>query len=285
MIEPPSTSATAFLLDAPTGLVGTLGFELVTAAGVSVIAHTTAGITEPSTGDYAKTFTTPATEGDYLIVWDTAGSTISETLSVTWDAPTAPSFTPGAPYFTVAEFRDRYSDISEDKYTDSQIETARALAEEAFEHACQVAFVPRTATQNLAGNYTGSLILNWPHIRSITSLSQDGTAFTADQLALLDFTAGSVVRYGPRSSGYFLGAVEVVYEHGYDSPPLRVKQAVMILTREWLVQGPVSDRRTSLPTEAGGSITLAMPGVRGAVTGIPEVDATIQQYGEQSYVA
>jgi hypothetical protein len=172
--------------------------------------------------------------------------------------------------------------------TDQEIEDARALAEEAFEHACEVAFVPRTVTdEKVSGIGSGSLVLQWPRIRSVTAVSVDGTAFTSDQLALLQFGAGSVVSYGWRTPGWFcrgIGNVTVSYEHGYDSPPLRVKQAVMMLTREWLVQGPVSDRRTSLPTEAGGNIGLSLPGPD-APFGIPEVDEAYRQYNERTYVA
>lgn len=66
----PSTSFTAYLIDAPAGLVGSLGVVILNAAGTAVVAHTTAGITEIEPGIYSKTFTAPASQSRYLVVWD-----------------------------------------------------------------------------------------------------------------------------------------------------------------------------------------------------------------------
>jgi hypothetical protein len=51
----------------------------------------------------------------------------------------------------------------------------------------------------------------------------------------------------------------------------------MLLTKVWLIKGPLDDRLTSLSTD-DGTFTLLTPGVRGSVFGIPEVDATLAQY-------
>jgi hypothetical protein len=51
----------------------------------------------------------------------------------------------------------------------------------------------------------------------------------------------------------------------------------MILTRAWLVSGPVDDRATQIAGD-GITIPLSTPGFRGSTTGIPEVDAVIDQY-------
>jgi hypothetical protein len=73
--------------------------------------------------------------------------------------------------------------------------------------------------------------------------------------------------------------VVVGYEYGADEPPERVKRAVLLLAKNWLVNGPIDDRATAIPAgEAGGVITLATPGIRGANFGIPEVDAVVEQY-------
>jgi hypothetical protein len=289
----PGAQWTTELLGQPSGQAASWTVALLNADTDAVaIAATNTGVSETSapSGNYKKTFTLPTTAGVYKAQWVKGSLKLldQDEVEVTYSSVAA-SVVPGAPYFTVAEFRARYPDITSSVKTDQEIEDARALAEEAFEHACEVAFVPRTVTgEKVSGIGSGSLVLQWPRIRSVTAVSVDGTAFTSDQLALLQFGAGSVVSYGWRTPGWFcrgIGNVTVSYEHGYDSPPLRVKQAVMMLTREWLVQGPVSDRAIQeISPGDGGTINLLTPGLRGSVFGLPEVDVTVAQYSERTYV-
>jgi hypothetical protein len=63
--------------DAPTGLVGTLGVRVIdNATGATVIARTTAGITEPiaGTGLYIAHLTAPEEGGQYSIISDQGGA-------------------------------------------------------------------------------------------------------------------------------------------------------------------------------------------------------------------
>jgi hypothetical protein len=82
----PAGSVDLFLLEAPTGLVGTLTFRLENATtGTVEQANSTAGITEPQPGTYKRTITAPEDEGYYVDVW-TNGSTVvrgDELLKVT----------------------------------------------------------------------------------------------------------------------------------------------------------------------------------------------------------
>lgn len=78
----PSSTVDAFLTNAPTGLTGSLGFEVVDTSGAVIVAHTTAGIAEITTGNYHKSFTAPASNGKYLVVWDASGVSAGEELLV-----------------------------------------------------------------------------------------------------------------------------------------------------------------------------------------------------------
>jgi hypothetical protein len=78
----PGTTENAFLDGAPSGLVGTLTFKVITATGASSITETTSGITEIVPGVYRKQFTVPVS-GEYLIVWHDGTTAITEELVVT----------------------------------------------------------------------------------------------------------------------------------------------------------------------------------------------------------
>lgn len=86
--SPPGQSVTAFLTDDLTGLVGTLTFGVVDDEGTPAVAAGTAGILEISTGQYARSFTAPTQAGNYLIIWDNAGTTHTDVLVVTGSAIT-----------------------------------------------------------------------------------------------------------------------------------------------------------------------------------------------------
>lgn len=80
----------AFAEDAPPSLIGILGVTLVDAAGVTVVAHTTSGLTAVSTGatwDYEWAFTAPATVGFYRVVWDHGAVVFDELVDVAAAAP------------------------------------------------------------------------------------------------------------------------------------------------------------------------------------------------------
>lgn len=179
-------------------------------------------------------------------------------------------------YFTTAEFRTRYPDIDSTNYPDEMVDEYRQLAEEAFEDAAGRAFVPRTVTENsYRRTPTDGRHLLRPDVRRILSATGSST---------IDVD-GLTTSNGWVTGISDTGSVSVTYEYGLDSPPLRVKQAVMALTREWMLSGPVTDRQTSIPVEGGGTISLAVPGGRFGTFGIPEVDAAVEQYAWRVFVA
>jgi hypothetical protein len=193
---------------------------------------------------------------------------------------------PDTPYFTVSEFRTRYDDLATGpmiaKYPDAEIEQVRALAEATIEApypACDVACVPRTATETVDA-YGGYLLeLAHRHVREVTALSIAGTPVTEGLAVIVPAGPSSFYRAGGWGLGY--STVQITYSHGHDQPPLPIKEAALILTRVLLVEGPVTKRATQqINAETGGVVNLATPGMFGAITGIPAVDATIRQHRE-----
>lgn len=180
----------------------------------------------------------------------------------------------GDTYFTVAELRARFPEVTEAKYDDDTVTDAIVLAEEAFEDAADIAFITRTTTASVSTVYSNTVTLPRNRVTAITAVS-GSTSGTLDLDGLL-YPGGSIVE---NTAGWPTGELlTVTFEHGYTTPPERVKRAVMLLARTWLVRGPVDDRATQMSAPDGGVINLSTPGSFGAVFGIPEVDATLAEY-------
>jgi hypothetical protein len=179
-------------------------------------------------------------QGWYRFRWRD-GSAYS-TYSVPVYTPTGTS-----PYFTLEEFRARYTDLT--AKTDDQIINARTLAEQAYELAIGFSPTPRTTTRRVL-----SVDGRWARfpdrfIRSITSATdRDGATITLtspiiDGSDYVEHTAG----WG---NGYPL---TVTYQYGQDAPTAVDVNAVLILTRHFLVgsNSIVDDRATGIPNDIG----------------------------------
>ena len=101
----------ASVSNAPTGLVGTIGVQIVDLpAGTVVVPRTTAGIAEVPAGSgiYSTTLTAPSNGGTYTIIWDLGtvdpANTATDTLIVSPAGdPSAPS--DGVNLLTLAELK------------------------------------------------------------------------------------------------------------------------------------------------------------------------------------
>ena len=247
---------------------GTVTITIDRANGTNVVPATTP---TSGTGAAKRTFDLTA---DHTALLDT--------LKVTWSSTlkgTAVDYVEvaGRPYFTIAEARalEELADVNE--YPPEAIASHRTLAESAIEEECGRAFVPRYARERLSGRGSARLLLSGRHLRQIRDVTIGGTALTSPQVE--EVVADGRELYRPY--GWDVGTRNVVvgYEHGLDYPPPRLARAALILAKNWLVKGPIDDRAVSIPAgDAGGVISLATPGVRGAVFGIPEVDLVVQRY-------
>lgn len=66
----PSESFEATVDWGQTGLVGTLGVEILDNVGGTSVVRTTSGVIEIASGIYSASLTAPATAGQYSVVWD-----------------------------------------------------------------------------------------------------------------------------------------------------------------------------------------------------------------------
>lgn len=84
----PNTVFFGELVNAPIGLVGTLGVTLLKQSDASVILpRGTTGIVELKPKLYQVTRTAPATTGGYILLWDANGTNTADTLVVTNELP------------------------------------------------------------------------------------------------------------------------------------------------------------------------------------------------------
>lgn len=211
----------------------------------------------------------------WIISW--AGTIAGATLTVTRMAEVVGGFA-----FTVRECRGHDETLADEaKYPTPAIIEARTFAEQRFENAAEVAYVPRyarvTATRptitpagpSLPSLYWGPT--SWllvPDVEIRRLLTVDGAAPTDTQT--LDRTG--------RLSGVNPGQV-VEYEHGRDGYPAEVKRATLMLAADYLIKSALPSRATSVSTDEG-YLRISVAG-RDGLTGIPEVDAAIEQYGRR----
>jgi len=182
-------------------------------------------------------------------------------------------------YFTLAELRasdTAFSDAT--KYPDAKLSDARDCAEGTFEQdtACAKAFVPRTQTETLRGDGSAELRLHWPALRSVTSVSIDGTDLTETELAELVVWDRTVEREDHWPVG---SRIVIVYEHGDDVPLPHVKKAAIMLAHDFVADSVLRSRATVEQSDVG-FIRLSIP-APGGRTGIPYVDAVIADSGRK----
>lgn len=162
-------------------------------------------------------------------------------------------------------------------WSTAQMVAMRTTVETAIEQHYGTALVPRYRLETVnAGD--GTLQLKAP-IQAIRSITVDGTAYTAGQLAAVTFSPGNGFVY---LNGWYgctrwrPGNVTIGYEYGEPHPDPRVRQAAVRLARQWLVNGPIDDRALGAASPDGGfSFGLATPGRNGSVFGMPELDSIV----------
>lgn len=213
-----------------------------------------------------------------------------DTLTETWTATvggTAQTFTgiievAGDTLFTIAEFRALgigYADTT--NYPDVTITDMRTTVEQALEDACDVAFVPRYYEETFNGTGTTTAILRWPKIRTIRSASIDDVDVTPLS-SVIALREGIGYLSAGWTGGY--GNVTVAYEHGWDTPPARIKRAALLLAKRWITPSAVDDRAINMTNETG-TYAIMQAGVRGHLFDLPEVVAAVEQYSLRVGVA
>lgn len=269
---------------------GTLVDPGVTTVGITDVVGTiivAAGTATAGTGAAARTYAL-------------AAQMELDILTVTWTSATYGAFVQtvevvGALLFTVREARifDNSALSNTSTYTSAAIDEARARITDEFESICGVSFVPRYRRDVLSGDGGYELVLPVGRLRALRTAESRAsgtsiwTAYTASELAdVLVEPWGLITRDSLGSFTTGTRNLRVGYEHGYDTPPLEVKQAALLALRYYLTASNLSDRAMSISTEFG-TTNLWTPGVSGrgsAIHPLPEVDRVLRAHMEKRLV-
>lgn len=183
--------------------------------------------------------------------------------------------------FTIAEaraYRDKQLNDTV-AYPDSDIREARDRITDDFQVDCGVPFFPRYEREVLTVTSAGTLWLPWKRPLSLISITVDGVALTAGELAaVVPEPTGRLTRTGGWTS---TSPQSVVAEwvRGHRKVPTPIKRAALALAHYELIGSEITDRMVSFANELG-TVRLSTPG-RKTPTGIPIVDATLYNYDER----
>jgi hypothetical protein len=247
---------------------GTVTVTVTRSDGTAVVT----GAATAGTGAAARTYTL-------------AAQTRLDHLSAVWTGTGARKLTTrhevvGGFYATLPEIRALDALTNTTKYPTATLEAARAVAEDRFEEATGVAWVPRHEREVLSGVGTSRLLLTRYPPRSLIAVSVDGTA-VSDLTTFRFYPEGTLERKSaltfPREASGGGGNVIVEYTHGEDAPPWDLKQAFLVYVRYLILDttSRIPDRATGMTTEFG---TIQFASAQERPTLLPEVDAVLADY-------
>lgn len=207
----------------------------------------------------------------------------------------------GGHLFEIADLRaqDR-AFLDTAKYPTETLRQVRIWVEDVIEGpiAARLAFVPRGRRVVLDGNMPDlsrayspvlynndyrNLIAPDFAIRKVNSGSINGVALTQDEIDNINVQDNVLWRnsgqYWPAWS-FGVGNIKLHYEFGLDRAPGAITRAALILAREYLVKSDLPARATA--TSIGDQMFRVTIAGRDGITGIPDVDAAIAQFGRTS---
>jgi hypothetical protein len=242
----------------------------------------------------ASTAATEAGTGIVTYTLTPAQTALLDTLTVAWTATFGGQAQAqadvieiaGGVLFTIADARARapLADMTGSpaaySYSSATIVDARTWAEQEIEDACGAAFVPRYARETLVARGTRGIRLGHRRVRTIRTLSIDGTTVDAGYLAALYVDAGTLMSFSRYAYWPWGARLIIGYEHGYDTPPRAASVAALDLARDRLISDAGSatiDPRAERIITDDGTIALRPGSDR---FGLPSVDAAVASLRE-----
>jgi hypothetical protein len=243
--------------DIPVALPPDATVTITRSDGTVLVSAGIAGVIGDGSFSYQLTPTDTALLDNLTVEWTNSavGTTVSYVEIV------------GGFLFTVPEARKLPALGTQ--FSTADIIAMRNTVEDAIE-GYTGALVPRFATDTLSGDGTFTRPLLRPFVRSLRSVTLDGSAVSLTGLSV----AGGWLNGALWTAGY--NNLTVGYEHGRDRPPERLRRAALLLAKTWLVASPVDDRASTFSSAEGGTYSMVTAGVRGSLFGVPEVDAAVQ---------
>lgn len=243
-----------------------------------------AATTHPSTGIYRYVLL-PQTELDQLtLVWAVTIGGIAQTLTTYAEIV-------GDELFTIAQaraFKVAGTAVlaSTTTYPQDTILEVRDEVTDDFEQRAGVSFIPRYRRQTISGSGSDVLILDRPRIQRVISVTVDSVAYTATELADLDFDdAGILTR---KTLGWFSWGsrnVTVEYVHGYAQVLATIRRAGLLRTLMILNPAVAGSTVNTWTSPEGTTYSYDQAGQQISGTGyirhygVPAIDVALAQYG------
>lgn len=272
-------SRTFFLDEVGTPATGDVTVVVRRLDGAEVDAATAAG----PDGDAAYTYTFPGLDVLDELVVEWSATVGGDAIVLDQDRIEVV----GGFYFGLAEARSidpTFANAA--RYPASELIAKRRTAESECERLTGQAWVPRFCRETISGPPTGPLVLRWPFVRSIRSVTLNGAAWAPDAVAALKFTDQGLVRATAQgwgaADGYGARNVVIEYEHGHDRPDPGIRDAAKLHFKSLLLatRSPLPDRAERLvATTTDGTSTVYRAPEPGR-TGIPAVDAVYLAVGD-----
>lgn len=193
----------------------------------------------------------------------------------------------GGFYFTIAELKAFDPAIAKPgRFTDQELIDARTFVESEFEMFCDRAFVPRfhSETGIVADWDSGLLWTEKPELIRINSLTVDGV----DQIGWVNSNYLTRDKYSPRALIVQSGAATILYsnsinaeyEYGMTQVPHMIKRKALKRARMVLLgqASTIDERATTMTLPDIGTVNLATPGLRGSLTGVPDIDIVLNDF-------
>ena len=252
----------------PSGAGGPVTADVMDSAGQAVLSGQATTQTGGSTGPYGFDVT----------------PTILDVYTVTWNLPSGQSRTSeyevvGTHLFTIADLRAFDSQLANLEAATAR--EVREAVEERFERAAKVSFTLRGRRAYLDGRGTPELILPDFEVRKIVAIKVNGTALSASKLAEMKLDPCGYLVWGGGTFPEGFRNVEVLYEHGFETVPRPVHRAALRYAKHLLIATQIehNERATGVATDVG-FFRLTLAG-RDGPTGLPEVDAVLDQFGRR----
>lgn len=184
----------------------------------------------------------------------------------------------GSHYCTIGALREEPKLDDKNRFPDALIAEIRDEVESYVEEAAGCAFVPMFGTENHIGDAGNTLVLRHNAVRSLVSVTVDGSAKSLNDFELL---LGDQLH---AKSGFpFLNVKPVVVklEHGEDRPPVKLVREVKKAIRSELLSRGAQAPRDLLweQTADGNTVRYSTPDFNaGRFTGNLSLDAAINAY-------
>lgn len=233
--------------------------------------------------DHKLTAVVASSELEHLDVFTATWSALVNSVATQWVSDIE---LVGGYVFEIADLREQDRTFTVEKYPTETLREVRGWVEDVIEgpRAANVAFVPRSSRVTIDGTGRTSLVLPDLNVREVYAVSVDGVAWTDAQIAKLTVDDG-VLWLASGAPFYMWPAghrnITLHYSHGHDRAPGAITRAALMLAKEYLVKSDVPGRATA--TSIGDQLFRLTIAGRDGVTGLPDVDAAIDQFGRKTY--